>query len=153
MTRLVACIRTHLRVPHMWNVNKSLKIYSAGFHLKFIYNYDCHRKNAKKWKRFTCVAKYIFYITPCVKCGFTHDWRAKIRILTPHDIKFRTILVRKTFSWWVWLHHSPAARAANSHSSEKVLSHSDRNVLFYVHYLLKPVEFWGQNLFKMLNIL
>ena len=43
---------------------------------------------------------------------------------TPRDIKFRTILVRKTFSWQVWLHHSPSARAANSHSSENVSSHS-----------------------------
>ena len=73
-----------------------------------------------------------FYITPCVKCGFTHALRAKIRIFTPRDIKFRTILVRKTFSWRVWLHHSPSACAANSHSSEKVLSHSYRNVLFFI---------------------
>ena len=48
---------------------------------------------------------------------------------TPRDIKFRTILVRKTFSWQVWLHHSPSARAANSHSSENVSSHSYRNEL------------------------
>ena len=41
------------------------------------------------------------------KCGFTHASRAEIRIFTPRDIKFRTILVRKTFSWQVWLHHSP----------------------------------------------
>ena len=40
----------------------------------------------------------IFYITPCVKCGFTHATRAEIRIFTPRNIKFRTILVRKTFS-------------------------------------------------------
>ena len=71
----------------------------------------------------------IFYITPCVKCGFTHALRAEIRIFTPRDIKFRTILVRKTFSWRVWLHHPPSARAVNSHSTEKVLSHSYRNVL------------------------
>ena len=31
---------------------------------------------------------------------------AEIRIFTPRDIKFRTILVRKTFSWQVWLHHT-----------------------------------------------
>ena len=41
--------------------------------------------------------KYI-YITPCVKCGFTHASRAEIRIFTPRDIKFRTTLVRKIFS-------------------------------------------------------
>ena len=70
------------------------------------------------------------YITPCVKCAFTHASRAEIRILTPRDIKFRTILVRKTFPWRLWLHHSPSARVANSHSPEKVLSHSYRNVLF-----------------------
>ena len=29
------------------------------------------------------------------KCGFTHALRAKIRIFTPRDIKFRTILVRR----------------------------------------------------------
>ena len=63
------------------------------------------------------------------KCGFTHASRAEIRIFTPRDIKFRTILVRKTFSWRVWLHHSPSARAANSHSSGNVSSHSYRNVL------------------------
>ena len=45
------------------------------------------------WKQ-----NYKFYITPCVKCDFTHASRAKIRIFTPRDIKFRTILVRKTFS-------------------------------------------------------
>ena len=28
------------------------------------------------------------------KCGFTHASRAEIRIFTPRDIKFRTILVR-----------------------------------------------------------
>ena len=39
----------------------------------------------------------LLYIASCVKCGFTHASRAKIRILTPRDIKFRTILVRKTF--------------------------------------------------------
>ena len=66
------------------------------------------------------------------KCGFTHASRAEIRIFTPHDIKFRTILVRKTFSWQVWLYHSPSARAANSHSSENVSSHSYRNVLLSV---------------------
>ena len=71
----------------------------------------------------------LFYITPCVKCGITHASRAEIHIFTPREIKFRTILVRKTFSWWVWLHHSPSARAANSHSSENVSSHSCRNVL------------------------
>ena len=76
--------------------------------------------------------KNIFiYITPYVKCCFTHASRAEIRIFTPRDIKFRTILVRKTFSWRVWLHHSPSARAANSNSQEKVLSHSYRNVLLY----------------------
>ena len=32
------------------------------------------------------------------KCGFTHVSRAEIRIFIPRDIKFRTILVRKTFS-------------------------------------------------------
>ena len=72
----------------------------------------------------------ILYITPCVKCGFTQALRAEIRIFTLRDIKFRTILVRKTFSWRVWLHHSPSARAASSRSSEKVLWHSYRNVLF-----------------------
>ena len=66
------------------------------------------------------------------KCGFTHASRAEIRIFTPRDIKFRTILVRKTFSWQVWLYHSPSARAANSHSSENVSSHSYRNVLFRI---------------------
>ena len=40
----------------------------------------------------------IFYFTPCVKCDLTHASRAEIRIFTPRDIKFRTILVRKTFS-------------------------------------------------------
>ena len=54
-----------------------------------------------------------------------------MRIFTTRDIKFRTILVRKTFSWRVWVHHSPSARAANSHSREKVLSHTYRNVLFF----------------------
>ena len=34
--------------PHMFNVNKSLDVYPAGFHLKFIYNYDCHRKKVKE---------------------------------------------------------------------------------------------------------
>ena len=63
------------------------------------------------------------------KCGFTHASRAEIRIFTPRDIKFRTILVPKTFSWQVRLHHSPSARAANSHSSENVSSHLYRNVL------------------------
>ena len=29
------------------------------------------------------------------KCGFTHASLAEIRIFTPRDIKFRTILVRK----------------------------------------------------------
>ena len=29
------------------------------------------------------------------KCGFTHASHAEIRIFTPRDIKFRTILVRK----------------------------------------------------------
>ena len=29
------------------------------------------------------------------KCGFTHASRAEIRVFTPRDIKFRTILVRK----------------------------------------------------------
>ena len=33
------------------------------------------------------------------------------------------------YSWQVWLHHSPLARAANSHLSENVSSHSYRNVL------------------------
>ena len=31
------------------------------------------------------------------KCGFTHASRAEIRIFTPRDIKFRTILVRLRF--------------------------------------------------------
>ena len=62
------------------------------------------------------------------KCGFTHASRAEISIFTPRDIKFRTILVRKNV--FLWLHHSPPARAANSHSSENVSSHSYRNVLF-----------------------
>ena len=74
---------------------------------------------------------YFFYITPRVKCGFTHAAGAEIRIFTPLDIKFRKILVRKTFFWRVWLHHSPSAGAANSHSLEQVLSHSYRNGLFY----------------------
>ena len=76
----------------------------------------------------------VFYITPCVKCDFTHASRAEIRIFTLRDIKFRTILVRKTFSWRMWLHYSPLVRAANSHSSEKVLSHSYRNVLFFFFF-------------------
>ena len=78
-----------------------------------------------------CVLVNSFYITPCVKCGFTHASRAEIRIFTPRDIKFRIILVRKTFTCQVWLHHSPSAHAANSHSSENVSSHSYRNVLFF----------------------
>ena len=41
--------------------------------------------------------QYIFFITPCVQCGFTHASRAEIRIFTPRDIKFHTILMRKTF--------------------------------------------------------
>ena len=45
-----------------------------------------------------CESFNIIYITPCVKCGFTDASRAKIRIFTPRDMKFRTILVRKTFS-------------------------------------------------------
>ena len=31
-----------------------------------------------------------FYITPCVKCGFTHA--SQIRIFTPRDVKFRTTI-------------------------------------------------------------
>ena len=38
----------------------------------------------------------IYFISLRVrKCGFTHASRAEIRIFTPRDIKFRTILVRK----------------------------------------------------------
>ena len=39
--------------------------------------------------------KIYLYITPCIKYGFAH---AGVRIFTTRDIKFRTILVRKTFS-------------------------------------------------------
>ena len=35
------------RAPHLLNVNKSLDVYPVGVHLKFTYNYDCHRKNVK----------------------------------------------------------------------------------------------------------
>ena len=42
---------------------------------------------------------------------------------------------KKTSSWQVWLHHSPSARAANSHSSENVSSHSYRNVLLFYKLL------------------
>ena len=68
--------------------------------------------------------KKIFISLRVWKCGLTHASRAEILIFTPRDIKFRTILVRKTFSWQVWLHPSPSARAANSHSLENVSSHS-----------------------------
>ena len=36
------------RTPHMLNLNINLDVYPAGFHLKFICNYDYHRKNVKK---------------------------------------------------------------------------------------------------------
>ena len=96
-----------------------------------LYNYfgPCFSLEKSGWLRITNTNDPVFglrahkicYITPCVKCSFTHASRAGIRIFTLCDIKFRTILVRKTFSWRVWLHHS----------SEKVLSHSYCNVLFY----------------------
>ena len=35
----------------------------------------------------------ILYITPCLKCGFTHASRVEIRVFTPRDIKFRTTLL------------------------------------------------------------
>ena len=39
----------------------------------------------------------IYFISLRVrKCGFTHVSRAEIRIFTPRDIKFRTILVLQT---------------------------------------------------------
>ena len=47
-------------------------------------------------KIFFCqYVKYIFISLRSRKCGFTHASRAEIRVFTPHDIKFRTILVRK----------------------------------------------------------
>ena len=85
-----------------------------------------------------------FYITPCVNCGFTHASCAEIRILTPRDIKFRTILIRKTFSWRVWLHHSPSARAGNSHPSETF--HRTRIVMYYYFILCSNVYFTFWNL-------
>ena len=38
-------LRVQWDTPH---VNKNLDVYPAGFHLKFIDNYDCHRKNVNK---------------------------------------------------------------------------------------------------------
>ena len=35
------------RAPQTLNVNKILDVYLAGFHLKLIYNYDCHRNNVQ----------------------------------------------------------------------------------------------------------
>ena len=77
-----------------------------------------------------------FFITPCVTYGCTHASRAEIRIFTPRDIKFHTILMWKTFSWRVWLYHSPSARAVNSHSSNNVSSHAYRNVLLLTKYCI-----------------
>ena len=42
--------------PLMSNVNKSSNVYPVGFHLKFIYNYDCHR---------FCVSMVRFYASSC----------------------------------------------------------------------------------------
>ena len=112
---------------HFFETTKCLKIFSRhdnilkNFFPKLIWlkNYAILIVSIHKYVK-------VFYVTPCVKCAS----RAEIRIFTPRDITFRTILVQKTFSWLVWLHHSPSARTTNSHSPEKVLSHSYRNVLF-----------------------
>ena len=72
--------------------------------------YAMVHRSVLQWKRgvgtvvavhFSNEERAYLYITPCVKCGFTHASRAEIRIFTPSDIKFRKILVRKTFSWRV----------------------------------------------------
>ena len=68
-----------------------------------------------------------FYITPYVKCGFTHASRVGIRIFTPRDIKFRTILVRKTFSWRVWL------LVLQTHTRQKTF-HCTRIAMYYHRY-------------------
>ena len=55
------------------------------------------------------------------KCGFTHASRAEIRIFTPRDIKFRTILVRKN----VFL-----TSVITTHSRQKTF-HRTRIVMYY----------------------
>ena len=113
-------------IKNFRTIQKGVRTLKKKFHLaKWGYKFT-HMK-----QRILYFRDNIVYITPCVKCGFTHASRAEIHIFTPRDVKFRTILVRKTFSWRVWLHHSPSARAANSHAPEKVLSHSYRNVLLF----------------------
>ena len=64
------------------------------------------------------------------KCGLTHASRAEIRIFTPRDIKFRTILVRKTFSWRVWLHLTSLRLVLQTHTRQKTF-HRTRSVMYY----------------------
>ena len=56
------------------------------------------------------IIKNIFISLRVRKCGFTHASRAEIRVFTPRDIKFRTILMRKNvFLTSVSLQHEPKA--------------------------------------------
>ena len=73
-----------------------------------------------------------FYITPCVKCGFTHASCAEIRIFTPRDIPEATLpvyssklLVAADFKNWffltTWLRAATASLNINktsTHSSD-----------------------------------
>ena len=73
-----------------------------------------------------------FYITLCVKCGFTHTSHAEIRLFTPSDIKFCTILVRKTFSWWVWLHHTTSLRLVLQTNTRQKKFYRTHIVMYYL---------------------
>ena len=74
------------------------------------------------------------YITPCVKCGFTHASRAEIRIFTPRDIKFRTILVRKKFSWRVFDYITRLRLVLQTHTRPKKFCRT-RIVMYYSTHL------------------
>ena len=61
--------------------------------LKFAFLPTCSLRCSTR-KAVTLKIKY-FISLRVRKCGLTHASRAEIRIFTPRDIKFRTILVRK----------------------------------------------------------
>ena len=57
-------------------------------------SYSIFENECREARRNMC-GVYYFISLQVRKCGFTHASRAEIRIFTPRDIKFRTILVRK----------------------------------------------------------